>query len=427
MADDLDNPEFWLPSEFLADGDIFAGRNTCTRTEGVKCLYGENSGGSGLYRFPSFASFGLNSDLSSPVESVVGSTETESDEEEYIAELARRMARSTVNEDLWKADSSFGYDTKKARMMSSSPQSTLCGGVSGCGCKHGSSRGSPNCLSPPSVAAGAKPNAAAWDLLYAAAGEIARMRMAEEVAVYNQGRGLLGPPRKPSPISVPLKNPNPNFNPNLNPNFGVHHPQSLSYHQLQAQQFQQLKQQQMMKQQSAVAWGQSKAVGLAQYQQSQTNQMVHNRARNSAVSPGVGPVGLAPCAWPTLQQSQQSPQQQPGSGMRAVFLGNGASKRECAGTGVFLPRRVGTPTETRKKPGCSTVLLPDRVVQALNLNLEAMEAPPNLQPRCNGSFNAEYDAALKYRNNVLMAQQRRGVRPQPAMSNELRLPQEWTY
>lgn len=118
--------------------------------------------------------------------------------------------------------------------MSSSPQSTLCGGVGGCGCKQGSSRGSPNCLSPPSVAAGAKPNAAAWDLLYAAAGEIARMRMAEE-AVYNQGRGLLGPPRKPGPISLPLKNPNPNFNPNLNPNFGVH-PRSLSYHQLQAQQ-----------------------------------------------------------------------------------------------------------------------------------------------------------------------------------------------
>lgn len=44
--------------------------------------------------------------------------------------------------------------------------------------------------------------------------------------------------------------------------------------------------------------------------------------------------------------------------------------------------------------GCSTVLLPDRVVQALNLNLEAMEAPPNLQPRCNGSFNGEYGKHL---------------------------------
>lgn len=124
MADDLDNLEFWLPSEFLADDDIFAGRNTYTKTDGVKCLSGENSGGGGLYGFPSFASFGLNSDLSSPVESVVGSTETESDEEEYIAELTRRMARSTVNEDLWKADSGFGHDTKK---VNSAVQMYCCG------------------------------------------------------------------------------------------------------------------------------------------------------------------------------------------------------------------------------------------------------------------------------------------------------------
>lgn len=37
--------------------------------------------------------------------------------------------------------------------------------------------------------------------------------------------------------------------------------------------------------------------------------------------------------------------------MRAVFLGGGGSRRESAGTGVFLPRRPGTPTDLRKKPG----------------------------------------------------------------------------
>ncbi|EHA8589497.1 hypothetical protein COCNU_scaffold010294G000070 [Cocos nucifera] len=36
--------------------------------------------------------------------------------------------------------------------------------------------------------------------------------------------------------------------------------------------------------------------------------------------------------------------------MRAVFLTGAGAKRESAGTGVFLPRRVGTPTESRKKP-----------------------------------------------------------------------------
>lgn len=76
-------------------------------------------------------------------------------------------------------------------------------------------------------------------------------------------------------------------------------------------------------------------------------QMAQNQVRNG----GNGrPLGLSPSAWPTLQQSQ-SQQRQPGSGMRAVFLGNPVAKRECSGTGVFLPRRVGTPTETRKKPG----------------------------------------------------------------------------
>lgn len=62
-------------------------------------------------------------------------------------------------------------------------------------------------------------------------------------------------------------------------------------------------------------------------------------------------------AWPTLQQSLQ--QACRGSGMRAVFIGNpGGAKRECAGTGVFLPRTVGTPAEPRKKPGRSTVSIP---------------------------------------------------------------------
>ncbi|XP_059438421.1 uncharacterized protein LOC132171188 isoform X2 [Corylus avellana] len=85
---------------------------------------------------------------------------------------------------------------------------------------------------------------ATWDLLYAAAGEVARMRMNEDVYGLNHGRGLLGPLRKPSPVALPVKN-----NPNSDVGFVSH--QSLSHQQLQMQatQFQQLRQQQMMKQQ----------------------------------------------------------------------------------------------------------------------------------------------------------------------------------
>lgn len=103
-------------------------------------------------------------------------------------------------------------------------------------------------------------------------------------------------------------------------------------------QFQRLKQQQMMKQ-----------GGYRQFPVNQNQQVAENRARNGVNG---SLMNLPNSSWPTLQQSQ-SQQQQPntGSGMRAVFLGNPGPKRECAGTGVFLPRRIGTQTETRKKPG----------------------------------------------------------------------------
>ncbi|MCO5603453.1 hypothetical protein L7F22_057603 [Adiantum nelumboides] len=57
--------------------------------------------------------------------------------------------------------------------------------------------------------------------------------------------------------------------------------------------------------------------------------------------------------------------------MRAVFLGAPTS-RECGGTGVFLPRRLGSThhQDSKRKPACSTVLLPSHIVQALNLNVE---------------------------------------------------------
>ncbi|KAI8574540.1 hypothetical protein RHMOL_Rhmol01G0362900 [Rhododendron molle] len=58
-----------------------------------------------------------------------------------------------------------------------------------------------------------------------------------------------------------------------------------------------------------------------------------------------------------------------GSGMQAIFLDSGS--RSC-GTGVFLPRRSDTGFHPTKKPACSPVLLPSRVVQALNLNVHEL-------------------------------------------------------
>lgn len=49
----------------------------------------------------------------------------------------------------------------------------------------------------------------AWDLLYAAAGQVMRMKMNEQ-GLKSHGQGLLGQPRKPVPVPVSshMKTPN---------------------------------------------------------------------------------------------------------------------------------------------------------------------------------------------------------------------------
>lgn len=125
-----------------------------------------------------------------------------------------------------------------------------------------------------------------------------------------------------------------------------------------------IKQHQQQQQTSSV-WGggpqQHKSLGLGQFQVGLNSV----RARSNTANDYLGtrnsgrPLGLSSSAWPPLQQQQPSaqPQQTNGSGMRAVFLGAPGAKRECAGTGVFLPRRINTSSETRKKPGTNRCLV----------------------------------------------------------------------
>ncbi|CAI9760807.1 unnamed protein product [Fraxinus pennsylvanica] len=335
----------------------------------------------------------------------MGSTETESDEDDYMPDLTRKIAQSTIQ------DSNYLVESKKGWWVSGSPQSTLCSVMASRGCHPGSGCHRTNCLSTVSTppVANRKDSTTSLDLLSAAAAEVARIRMMEETLGFystNYRGGVDGPfisPRKPSAVTVPSKN--------LNRSSGFYPNHThLSFQQLQATQFQQLKEQQMMKQpqQGSRFYGQMK---------SGYSHMVQNNGSSNALSMD----GRS-----TVQQSPKH--QQTGSGMR-VFLGDPGTKKERTGTGVFLPRRVGAPTETRKKSGCSTVLLPDRVVQALNLNLESMDSQALQQPqnRANGNFIPDYAAAVKYTNNVLMAQQRKNQRPAAVTNQELRLPQEWTY
>eukprot|EP00252_Welwitschia_mirabilis_P024550 TRINITY_DN7327_c0_g3_i1.p1 TRINITY_DN7327_c0_g3~~TRINITY_DN7327_c0_g3_i1.p1 ORF type:complete len:376 (-),score=83.93 TRINITY_DN7327_c0_g3_i1:418-1545(-) len=140
----------------------------------------------------------------------------------------------------------------------------------------------------------------------------------------------------------------------------------------------------------------------------------------------------ASSVWPPGKQTM-------GSGMRAVFLGTNGSRRESGGTGVFLPRRTGCNSDLRRKPSCSTVLLPSRIVHALNLNLEEMNSQPsdvfyNHREALLSTPKAHQDVSSAMKpssyckaspQNVLMDYSH--TSQLQSASEEVVLPQEWTY
>lgn len=100
-AENLDDAEFWLPPQFLAD-DHDDDKADTFRSDRSSSL------------FPvEFGSLGFSSDLSSPVESVVGSSEAESDEEDFMAGLTLRMACSTLDDGFKATDSAFASENGK--------------------------------------------------------------------------------------------------------------------------------------------------------------------------------------------------------------------------------------------------------------------------------------------------------------------------
>ncbi|KAL6496196.1 hypothetical protein OROGR_029454 [Orobanche gracilis] len=335
MAQEIDDVEFLLPSELLTDDDLLTD-------------FGYEFGNSSI----------LSSDLSSPVESVTGTLETCSDEDDFICELTRKLTHRTLRH----SNLSYDYPAKGMR-LSDSPQSTLCGFKT-------DSASSPNSSSRVCSPQEAK-DALNWDLLYAAAEEVARIRMAEETAAFYCAKPHT-PTENPNSLTMPQQKSNPASRFDLNQSQMQTH---LSYHHLQAAMLQQMKQQQMMMKNRVLGQG------ILEYQL-QNGCMVGGRD---------GTYGLSVSAWPTLQQSQ-----------RHIGTKQAGLTKERVGTGVFMPRRFASdPTETRKKPVYS-------VLGALHLNMDSIDAQVQHRDRGVGNFTADYaDAVMKQRSNVMLAHQKR--------------------
>ncbi|XP_061341328.1 uncharacterized protein LOC133287686 [Gastrolobium bilobum] len=129
----------------------------------------------------------------------------------------------------------------------------------------------------------------------------------------------------------------------------------------------------------------------------------------------------------TSRSSYQRPKHANGGpGMQAIFLGSG---QRSSGTGVFLPQTAGS--KPTKKPACAPVLLPARVIQALNLKVHALGlqiSPPQV-PKNNprrGEVHSN-DSTKKNNDQKDALKQCSVISQSQSSSQDIFLPKEWTY
>ncbi|KAK5826482.1 putative glycine dehydrogenase [decarboxylating] subunit 2 [Gossypium arboreum] len=298
MGEQIDDAEFWLPSEILMEDDILMEKQNNTE----------------LFPYEFEHSYDSFSALSFPVESTVGPAETESsDRDEFLAGLTRRLVLS-MNHKLTLYGLSLNNNEANGGLARSAQWTQSNGG--------------------------------------------------SQVAKYsdiNHGRNL------------------PNTQ---NHGFMKKSNQSVSCNLVQTNHYD---------------GRQMKARNRQQQPKQKKSRLKSNK---------VGERGE--CSRASFQvQSQQLP-------TRVILLqGFRNVKTESVGTGVFLPRKYhNQPSKPRKKSGCTMVLVPAKVVQALNLNFDGT----------NNGFASNY-AVLIPRRNANLRQENRNDR---AMGS-LNLPQDWTY
>ncbi|XP_042482218.1 uncharacterized protein LOC122062636 [Macadamia integrifolia] len=175
----------------------------------------------------------------------------------------------------------------------------------------------------------------------------------------------------------------------------------------------------------------SKEQEILQRRQQQKQQ----RFKPLHTSPGPFPPHSFSKLSPKLHQRSRYPAHRTsgGPGMQAIFL-DSSGQRSC-GTGVFLPRMGGINSQQSKKPAFSPVLLPSRVVHALNLNVHALGSQPTPQRDLNSYINEETNKGrvqdsvfgnknVSNHNDVIHG----CVYSQACSSSpEIFLPKEWSY
>ncbi|KAL0875619.1 hypothetical protein Bca101_025324 [Brassica carinata] len=130
-------------------------------------------------------------------------------------------------------------------------------------------------------------------------------------------------------------------------------------------------------------------------------------------------------------------QQRPRSGVKAVFVNGSGSRTGSCGTGVFLPRCHGTAVEPRKKSGCSTIIIPARVVEALKVHFDKLGVPSTFSSDIP-PFHDALLVSMKNKNiksNKSSSSTRAQSGPQYRSETSVEshqeppadLPHEWTY
>ncbi|CAN8253285.1 unnamed protein product [Cochlearia groenlandica] len=134
-------------------------------------------------------------------------------------------------------------------------------------------------------------------------------------------------------------------------------------------------------------------------------------------------------------------QQRPRSGVKAVFVDGSGLKAGSGGTGVFLPRGHSTVVESRKKPGCSTVIIPARVVEALKVHFDKLGVPSTFSSSDIPPFHDALLVSMNNKNNksnkitsssTIRAQSGPPCMVETSMAETHHeppadLPHEWTY